>query len=553
MPEKRRTSGVLLHITSLPSGFGIGDLGPEALRFAEFLALAGQRRWQILPLGPTAASLGSSPYSSFSAFAGNTLCISPERLCEDGLLSRQELSAFALPVLEQVDFPAVERARAALLRQIFDRLLPEGQITGQATGQATGGALLDDPGFAAFRGDNAAWLPDFSLFMALKDHFGGAAWSVWPEDIRDRREEALRGYGTQLRREIVFHQFCQWLFFRQWGRLKAELAKLDLELVGDVPIYVTHDSADVWTNRALFKLDQAGQPLFVAGVPPDYFSKTGQRWGNPVFDWRAVEASGFAWWISRLRHNFGLFDVVRLDHFRGFAAYWEIDALEKTAVKGRWVPAPGGALLSAVRDAHGSLPLIAEDLGLITDDVVALKERFDLPGMKILQFAFGTHTPTSPDAPHNHERNCVVYTGTHDNNTTRGWFAGEADAALRRVLNRYLGRRVTEENVVRELTRLALASPAQHAVLPAQDLLELGAQARMNTPSQGKGNWTWRAPQDGLCLCGTGRALAESLRGQCELYGRTPLNGADAAKKTDETKETEEARDADGAQPPAKK
>jgi len=366
MPAHRRTSGVLLHLTSLPSRFGIGDLGPEALRFAEFLALAGQSRWQMLPLNPTASSLGNSPYSSFSAFAGNTLCISPEGLRDDGLISGQELEPYAMPVQGRVDFPAVEKARAALLRQIFDRLMP---VDG-------GGDLEDEPSFAAFRGDNAAWLPDFALFMAVKAHLGGAAWTNWPEDIRDRREKALREYGTKLHREIVFQQFCQWLFFRQWGRLKWELGKLDIELVGDVPIYVTHDSADVWANRRLFKLDETGQPLSVAGVPPDYFSETGQRWGNPVFDWEAVEREGFSWWIRRLRHNFGLFDLVRLDHFRGFQAYWEIDAEEETAVNGAWVPAPGDKLLEAVLAEHGSLPIIAEDLGIITEAVVALKERF---------------------------------------------------------------------------------------------------------------------------------------------------------------------------------
>ncbi|OIO06119.1 MAG: 4-alpha-glucanotransferase [Desulfovibrionaceae bacterium CG1_02_65_16] len=523
--EPRRTSGVLLHLTSLPSAYGIGDLGPEAVRFGEFLALSGQSRWQMLPIGPTAASLGSSPYSSFSAFAGNTLCISPEILREDGLLSGKELAAYAMPVGPRVDFPAVERARAALLRQIFDRLLPA------ANGpEAGGGALENDPGFCAFRGDNAAWLPDFALFMALKEHFGGAAWTGWPTDIRDRRETALCRYGETLHREITFHQFCQWLFFRQWGRLKWELAKLDIELVGDVPIYVTHDSADVWANRRLFKLDDAGQPLFVAGVPPDYFSKTGQRWGNPVFDWDAAQSDGFAWWIRRLRHNFGLFGTVRLDHFRGFCAYWEIDAAEKTAVHGRWEPSPGAAFFEALLAAHGSLPLIAEDLGVITPDVVALKERFGLPGMKVLQFAFGPHTATSPDAPHNHEQNCVVYTGTHDNNTTIGWFEAEADAAKRRVLNRYLGRAITAQNVNSELLRVALSSPARHAVIPAQDLLELGAEARMNTPGKAVGNWSWRAAEQGLRLQGLGRALAEKLRAACELYGRCePATGAEPA------------------------
>jgi len=528
--EPRRTSGVLLHLTSLPSAYGIGDLGPEAVRFGEFLALSGQSRWQMLPLGPTASSLGSSPYSSFSAFAGNTLCISPERLCEDGLTTPQEIAAFAMPARPRVDFPAVERARAALLRQIFDRLSPK----------SAAGTLEDDPAFCAFRGDNAAWLPDFALFMALKDHFGGAAWTFWPRDIRDRREEALREYGARLHREITFHQFCQWLFFRQWGRLKWELSQLDIELVGDVPIYVTHDSADVWAQRGLFKLDAAGAPLSVAGVPPDYFSKTGQRWGNPVFDWDAAEREGFSWWIRRLRHNLGLFGTVRLDHFRGFCAYWEIDAAEKTAVHGRWAPGPGAAFFEALRAAHGSLPLIAEDLGVITPDVVALKERFNLPGMKVLQFAFGPHTPTSPDAPHNHEKNCVVYTGTHDNNTTRGWFETEADAALRRVLARYLDRKITAQTITRELLRVALSSPARHAVVPAQDLLDLDAAARMNTPGKAAGNWGWRAPEGSLCLRGSGRALAETLRAACELFGRcdpAPDAGSGDAQDNDTGRE----------------
>jgi len=528
MPPHKRTSGVLLHLTSLPSRFGIGDLGPEALRFAEFLTLAGQSRWQMLPLNPTASSLGNSPYSSFSAFAGNTLCISPEGLSEDGLIARKELERYAMPV-DRVDFPAVEKARAALLRQIFDRLRP---VEG-------GGELESEPSFAAFRGDNAAWLPDYALFMAVKEHLGGAAWTSWPEALRDRREEALREYGTRLHREIVFQQFCQWLFFRQWGRLRWELAKLDIEMVGDVPFYVTHDSADVLANRRLFKLDETGMPLSVAGVPPDYFSETGQRWGNPVFDWQAVEREGFSWWIRRLRHNFGLFDLVRLDHFRGFQAYWEIDAQEETAVNGQWVPAPGEKLLEAVRAEHGSLPMIAEDLGIITEDVVALKERFGLPGMKILQFAFGPHTPTSPDSPHNHEKNCVVYTGTHDNNTTRGWFQAEATPAVRRVLARYLGQVMTDDGIVREFIRLALASPARDAVLPAQDLLGFGAEHRMNTPGLKNGNWAWRLPQDALCLRGHGRALAEELRGLCELFGRTPGAGATATADTGTNTPTE--------------
>ncbi len=509
MTDSRRTCGVLLHLTSLPSACGVGDLGPEAVRFGEFLTLSGQRRWQMLPFGPTAASHGSSPYSGFSAFAGNTLWISPERLFEDGLATRVEVEAQKTPPGPKVDFPAVEAAREAFLRGVFDRL----------AGHA-GGRLENDPTFAAFREQNVTWLADFALFIALKSRFGGAAWTEWPEDIRDRTEPALRRYGEELHREILFHQFCQWLFFRQWGRLKWKLGKLDVELVGDVPIYVTHDSADVWANRRLFKLDAAGRQLCVAGVPPDYFSKTGQRWGNPVYDWDASAREGHAWWISRLRHNLGLFDLVRLDHFRGFLAYWEIDAAEKTAIKGCWVPGPGATLFDALRKAHGSLPFIAEDLGVITPDVVELRERLGLPGMRVLQFAFGPHTPTSPDAPHNHERNCVVYTGTHDNNTTRGWFHAEADASLRRVLTRYLGHELTEDTVTREFIRMALASPARHAVIPAQDLLDLGDEARMNVPGRARGNWGWRAPEGALRLEGRGRALAERLRSACELFDR---------------------------------
>ncbi len=515
-----RQSGVLLHITSLPTRFGIGDLGPTALAFGEFLVQAGQSRWQVLPLTPTATSLGNSPYSSFSAFAGNPLLISPEGLCEDGLLSPDELDGLALPARKRVDFAAVERVKPAMLRRIFDRLMPGGP--------GRPGGLEDDPGFAAFRGDNASWLPDYALFMALKDRFGGAAWTEWPADLRERREEALRRWGQELHREIVFQQFCQWLFFRQWGRLKWQLSQLDVQMVGDVPIYVTHDSADVWANQDLFKLDRAGQPTEVAGVPPDYFSATGQRWGNPVFRWQAHADTGFGWWISRMRHNFGLYDQVRLDHFRGFAAYWEIPAREKTAVKGSWVPAPGEQLLEALRAAHGSLPILAEDLGIITDDVRELKERFGLPGMKILQFAFGPHTPTSPDSPHNHEKNCVVYTGTHDNNTTRGWFAAEAGPELRRLLARYLGRAVGVDTITRELVRVALSSPADCAMFPAQDLLDLDGSHRMNTPGVAKGNWGWRLPQGRLLSTraeggGVDRGLAERLRGLCELYGRTPV------------------------------
>jgi 4-alpha-glucanotransferase len=499
----KRTSGVLLHFTSLPTAHGIGDLGPAAVRFADFLARAGQSHWQVLPCGPTSTSIGNSPYSACSAFGGNTLLVSPELLAEDGLCTPGEAAEAALPASGPVDYESATRAKERLLRRVFDR-------------ERDG--LLADPAFEAFLEEHAFWLNDLAFFLACKADLGGAPWWRWPAPLRDRHENALAETGTRLAGEILFHKFGQYLFFTQLAALKGELGERGIGLIGDAPIYVTHDSPDVWCNRRLFKLDDAGMPLHVAGVPPDYFSKTGQRWGNPVYDWRANRAEGYAWWTSRLRHNFAQFDQVRLDHFRGFAAYWEVAAGEKTAVRGRWVASPGAELLETVRRAHGSLPLIAEDLGIITRDVAALRRFFGLPGMRVLQFAFGKNLAENPNAPHRHEPDAVVYVGTHDNNTATGWFADEADRETRMRLGRYLGREATGANAAWALMELAMKSVAGQCVVTAQDLLGLGSGARMNTPGEAKGNWTWRLDEVGM------RRLEDEAQGRladlAAFYGR---------------------------------
>lgn len=479
----KRTCGVLLHFTSLPTPYGIGDLGPQAARFAEFLASAGQRSWQVLPVGPTATFIGNSPYSSFSAFGGNTLLISPERLHAQGLISDSERAGAELPSSSQVDYEAVTRAKDHLLRTLFARIKD---------------SLLDDEPFVNFLNNNGHWLNDLAFFMATKEHLDGKPWFRWPDALRTRQDDALAAMGSKLSEPILFHKYCQYLFFSQLAELKQRLHTLNISLIGDAPIYVTHDSPDVWCNQHLFKLDEQGMPTKVAGVPPDYFSKTGQRWGNPVFDWKANQADGFGWWISRLRHNFGLFDQVRLDHFRGFAAYWEVKAEEETAMHGRWVAAPGRELFEAALAAQGALPIIAEDLGIITSDVVALRKRFGLPGMRVLQFAFSENLPADVNAPHLHESDAVVYVGTHDNDTARGWLDSEMDNASKARLARYTGRAPSDANVAWTMIELAMKSVACQCILTAQDLLELPGTARMNTPGQKDGNWTWRLTQEQL-------------------------------------------------------
>lgn len=495
-----RSSGILLHPTSLPGPWGIGDLGPSAFAFVDFLAAAGQRFWQILPLGPT--GYGDSPYQCFSAFAGNPLLISLDTLIQRGLLSYDEVASAAAERRlspDTVHYGEVIAFKMPLLRQVFERVRE--------------GAAPDlVEAFQAFRAEQSAWLADYALFMALKEAHNGRPWNEWTPELRDRLPDALVAARQEHALAIAFQEFLQFLFFRQWKRLKAYANERNILIIGDAPIFVAYDSADVWANRQLFFLDDVGLPTVVAGVPPDYFSATGQRWGNPLYRWREMARDGYAWWIARLRAAFAQVDVLRLDHFRGFAAYWEVRADEETAINGRWVKGPGADLFVRLEQALGSLPIIAEDLGLITPDVHALRDQFGFPGMKVLQFAFDT--PANPYLPHNHVPNCVVYTGTHDNNTTVGWFQSLSEEERERV-RAYLGR--DGSDIAWDLMRLALMSVADLAIIPLQDVLRLGAEARMNTPGLLGQNWAWRFRAEAL-----NEGLAGGLRFLTAVYGRLP-------------------------------
>jgi 4-alpha-glucanotransferase len=496
---KRRSSGILLHITSLPSAYGIGDLGPEAYRWADFLAETRQGIWQILPLNPTDPAHGNSPYQSVSAFAGNPLLISPELMARDGFLPQSDVENLSGHQVRPIDYPAVSAGKERILAAAYERF-------------RQGGKRHEYERFCA---ENASWLDDFALFTALKDHFSGTSWTEWPQEVRDRRPEVLASIKEELRHEIEKARFLQYVFFEQWHALKAYCNQRGIQVFGDIPIYVIHDSADVWANPELFVLDDERKPSIVAGVPPDYFSETGQLWGNPVYRWEVLQERGYGWWIQRVEHNLAHFDLIRIDHFRGLVGYWVVPAGESNAVNGRWVEAPAEDFLHALLRRLPQLPIIAEDLGLITPDVREIMHRFELPGMKVLLFAFGEDLPTNPYIPHNLPRNCVLYTGTHDNNTTRGWFEGEASPEIKERLFRYLGREVQAENIHRELIRLAMMSVANTIIVPMQDILGLGEEARMNRPATTEGNWRWRLSPDQLTP-----SLADMLRGMTDLYGR---------------------------------
>ncbi len=492
-----RSSGLLLHPTSLPGPFGIGDLGPEAFHFADFLHSAGQSVWQMLPLGPT--GYGDSPYQLFSAFAGNPLLISPELLASDGLLSADELASAPKFQDGTIDFAGVIEWKTKMLRDAYRRF------------RARGESLA----FRDFCRENAEWLNDYAFFIARKEDFGPEhSWTEWPADADAPKRLAAR---------IEAIQFEQFEFFRQWNELKTYCHSLGIRLMGDVPIYVAHDSADVWSHRELFKLNKKGESLAVAGVPPDYFSATGQLWGNPIYDWDELARTGFAWWIERLRYSFAMFDIIRLDHFRGFEAFWEVPAGETTAINGRWVKAPGIELFEAARKALGELPVVAENLGVITPEVEAIRERFDFPGMAVLQFGFGTD-PQAPDfRPHNYPRERFAYSGTHDNDTTEGWWssagAGESTRSEedvkkeRQVALDYLNTDGREMSWV--FIRTLMASVASTVIFPVQDVLGLGSEARMNTPGKGAGNWGWRYRKGALKP-----VHAERLRRLAALYER---------------------------------
>lgn len=474
--ELPRSFGILLHPTSLPGPWVCGVLGEEARAFLDWLSQAGARFWQILPLGPT--GFGDSPYQSFSAFAGNPYLIDPVELLNRGWLAAEEPPN--LPQ-ERVDYGFLYRWKWDLLRRAFQGFLGRADPS-------------EKRAFLRFREAEHPWLWDYARFMALKDRFGGRPWNEWPREFRLRQSKALATLEED--EKVLFHAWTQWVFFRQWQELRNYAHARGIKIIGDIPIFVAYDSADVWAHPELFELDEEGRPTVVAGVPPDYFSPTGQRWGNPLYRWPAHESEGFRWWIARVRQALRLCDLLRIDHFRGFAAYWEIPAEEPTAVRGRWVPAPGEKLFRQMLAELGELPILAEDLGVITPDVEALRDKFGFPGMRVLQFAFDGK-PDNPHLPENfpaHGR-VVVYTGTHDNDTARGWFRTLGEEEKGRVLS-YLAkagiRVASEAEIPWALISLAFLSRANLAVIPMPDILGLGSEARMNYPSRPEGNWTWR-------------------------------------------------------------
>ncbi len=496
-----RSSGVLLHPTSLPGPYGIGELGSHAERWIDLLAEAGQRAWQVMPLGPT--GYGDSPYQCFSAFAGNPYLISLERLQRAGWLGDDDLTGTQFDD-ERVDYGPVIAFKLDRLTRAAGRFVADASPESRAE-------------FDAYRARSSAWLDDYALFMALKEEHGGRSWDGWPASVRDRDPAALAEARERLAEAITRQALWQFWFDQHWSQVRAYASANGVGIIGDLPIFVAYDSADTWANRDLFYLDEQGVPTVVAGVPPDYFSATGQRWGNPLYRWKRMRDTDFAWWLERIRSTLHFVDVMRIDHFRGFAAYWEIPASEPTAVEGRWVKGPGQPFFDAIREGLGELPIIAEDLGVITPDVEALRDGNGLPGMQVLQFAFAGGSD-DPYLPHNYRSNSVVYTGTHDNDTTTGWYA-QAPEVERDFVRRYLAR--DDANVAWEFWRLASASVADTAVAPLQDLLGLGSEARMNTPGVAAGNWTWRFTWEMLPYW-----LAPQLREIAELYGRLPGEGA---------------------------
>jgi len=505
-----RSSGILLHPTSLPGPYGIGDFGPAAYAWVDWLAQARQKLWQVLPLGPP--GYADSPYASLSSFALNPLLISPQRLVEQGDLDAGDLAGTPAFPPARVDYGAVIAWKRPLLERAARHFLAHAPADRRAA-------------YERFCAAHAAWLDEYVLFIALKRHHADVAWTDWPRDVALRRPVALARWRARLGGPIAIHRALQYLAYEQWGALKAYANARGVQVVGDVPIFCAHDSADVWTNRELFTLDEEGRPQFISGVPPDYFSETGQRWGNPLYRWDVMAERGYAWWIARMRAALETVDIVRIDHFRGFIAYWEIPADEPTAVRGRWVPGPKAAVFEALQRALGELPILAEDLGVITPEVIGLREQFDLPGMKILQFAFDEDAlhasfgdyERNPFLPHNYTRQFVVYTGTHDNDTAVGWIEhagrGRRDLDERERALAYLG--CDGRDFHWTLIRAAMASVADLAIVPLQDVLGLGSEARMNLPGTVGGNWTWR------CIEGAPtRALAARLADMVALYER---------------------------------
>ena len=474
----KRSSGIIMHITSLPSPYGIGDLGSGAYQFAEFLADTGQSYWQVLPLNPTDTAHGNSPYMSFSAFAMNPLMISPQVIYQWGLISADLLDSrrfISEPDGDKVDYPQVTEYKEKLLRSAFERFknLKSGTLRAE---------------YEEFVNEERWWLEDYAIFMTLLKRYR-RPWNQWDEEVRRRVPEAIERVKKDLRDEIEYEKFTQFLVRYQWDNLRDYLKVKGIQLIGDIPIYVSYNSSDVWANQDLFLLDENGNPTVVAGVPPDAFSATGQLWGNPIYNWEKMRENDFRWWKLRFKQTFKLFDVVRVDHFRGFVQYWEVPAGSETAINGRWVDGPGRALFDAVRNELGSLRIIVEDLGIITPDVVALREELGFPGMKVLVFAFDDKKPDNPYKPHNYPVNCVAYTGTHDNSPVKGWYDSLSDE-IKLEVKKYLGKEPAE--IHWDMIRLAMSSVAVLSMYQMQDVLGLGEESRMNFPSRQEGNWSWR-------------------------------------------------------------
>ena len=495
----KRAGGILLHPTSLPGRYGIGDIGPQAFQFVDWLASTGSKLWQVLPLGPT--GYGDSPYQCFSAFAGNPYLISFDALIEDGLLTEDDFVSTPKFSDSLVDFGQLIPWKLFILEKAFSRLSSTSKDFRQE--------------FERFRTENASWLDDYALFMSIKEANGGGPWSEWQQPLRKRERAAMEKARSDYMESIQRQSFYQFLFFRQWNELKEYVHDKGITIIGDIPIFIAYDSADAWANPELFFLDGKSLPTVVAGVPPDYFSATGQLWGNPLYKWSEHKKTGYQWWIDRFHSVLNQVDIVRLDHFRGFAGYYEIPFGSPTAEHGRWVPGPGKDFLAALTPAlggkkGGTLPIIAEDLGVITPDVVDLRDSFHLPGMKILQFGFSS--PTDPFLPHNYSSNCVAYTGTHDNDTVCGWYE-TAPEKEREYALRYLNS--DEGNLAWSMVRAVWSSVAVYALAPMQDLLGLGGEARMNFPSRLGGNWEWRMADEDM-----NESLAERIKELNELYFR---------------------------------
>lgn len=500
--DTKRRSGILMPVFSLPSPYGIGCFSKEAFDFIDRLSRAGQNCWQILPLGPT--SYGDSPYQSFSTFAGNPYFIDPATLTKDGLLTKEECDSYSWGKDEEsIDYALLYTKRFLLLRKAFERF---------------GDKLLADftlrMQFDEFRSKNEHWLDDYCLFMALKDHFGGESWLKWPRELQCREPQAMLSAREEYANDIQFYRFLQFQFDIQWSRLHAYAAKKGIDIIGDIPIYVALDSADAWARPDLFQFDEAHRPIAVAGCPPDGFSATGQLWGNPLYCWENHRAESYLWWIRRIEHCFRLYDIVRIDHFRGFASYYSIPYGEKTAENGKWITGPGIELFQTIQTALGDLPIIAEDLGFLTDEVRDLLSQSGFPGMKVLQFAFDPREE-SDYLPHTYDRHCVVYTGTHDNETTKGWYENLAQADRQFACAYMQQETIPDDRLPDVFVALAMGSVADLCIIPMQDYLGLGNEARINTPSTLGGNWQWRMADGAF-----DDALTDKIARMAKLYGR---------------------------------